>query len=89
MLRNTAYQAVIVDLLSQSGECGIVEEVFDPFEKVCTALFHQRCNSLIKSGAYEAEEQIYESNAQGYFQYAGTEHVSLRYKDDAQLMGSV
>jgi hypothetical protein len=80
---------MVVNLLSQSGECGIVEDVFDPFEKVCTALFQQRCNSLIESGAYEAEEQIHESDAQGYFQYTGTEHVSLRYKDDAQLMGSV
>jgi hypothetical protein len=80
---------MVVDLLSQSGECGIIEEVFYPFEKVCTTLFQKGCDRLIESGAYEAEEQIYESNAQGYFQYTGTEHVSLRYKDDAQLMGSV
>jgi hypothetical protein len=69
---------MVVDLLSQSGECGIVEEVFDPFEKVCTALFQKGCDSLIQSSAYQAEEQVYESDPQGYFQYTGTEHVNLR-----------
>ncbi len=69
MLRNAAYQSVVVDLLCQPGELRIVEKIFNSPHEISSPLVNERGDPLIKGRAYEAQEQVDENDTDCHFQY--------------------